>query len=187
MEFVEPIRDRKKIEAIKKQLSNSKRDSLLFILGINTAFRVGDLLSLQWNDLIDDKLKPFDHITLKETKTDKNNKVALTKGVKKAISEHVAQSFNGELDGYVFASRKGDKPIQRQQAWKIIKHAADVVGVKDIGTHSLRKTFAFHQYQSGTDITLLMDMLNHSSPSVTLRYIGITQDQKDRAVLALDL
>ncbi|WP_203246326.1 site-specific integrase [Sporosarcina beigongshangi] len=187
MEFVEPIRDRKKIEAMKRQLHKSKRDTLLFILGINTAFRVSDLLSLQYKDLIDDKLKPLDHVTLIETKTGKNNKVALTKGVKKAIVDYVEEAFKGDMNGYVFASRKGDKPIQRQQAWQIIKDAANVVGVKGIGTHSLRKTFGFHQYQAGTDITLLMDMLNHSSPAVTLRYIGITQDQKDRAVLALDL
>ncbi|WP_429822016.1 tyrosine-type recombinase/integrase [Domibacillus aminovorans] len=68
-----------------------------------------------------------------------------------------------------------------------MQEAAQQLGLKNIGTHSLRKTFAYHQYQAGTDIVLLQDMLNHSSPSVTLRYIGITQDEKDRAVKALDL
>lgn len=72
-------------------------------------------------------------------------------------------------------------------AWKIIKEAAEAVGVKDIGTHSLRKTWAYHSYKAGTDIVIIQDMLNHSSPAITLRYIGITQDEKDRAVLSLDL
>jgi hypothetical protein len=41
------------------------------------------------------------------------------------------------------------------------------------------QTFAYHAYRPGADITLLMRVLNHSAPSVTLRYIGITQDQVD--------
>jgi len=72
-------------------------------------------------------------------------------------------------------------------AWKIIKGAADAIGVKDIGTHSLRKTWAYHSYRAATDIIIIQDMLNHSSPGITLRYIGITQDEKDRSVLSLDL
>jgi len=54
-------------------------------------------------------------------------------------------------------------------------------------THSLRKTFGYHQIKRGTNITLLMNMFNHSSEIVTLRYIGITQDDMDAAVQALNL
>ena len=55
MEFVEPIRDRKKIDAMKKLFSDSPRDHLLFVIGINTAFRVSDLLSLKYCDVMDGK------------------------------------------------------------------------------------------------------------------------------------
>lgn len=192
MEFVEPIRDRKKIEAMKKLLNSSPRDHLLFLIGINTAFRVSDLLSLRYVDVIDDKGRVLEHFTLKETKTGKNNKVAMTKGVQKALKEYVANNYRGDMYEYLFKSRKRDKdgtsqPINRKSAWRIIQQAADQLGLKNIGSHSLRKTFAYHQYKMGTDIVLLQDMLNHSSPGVTLRYIGITQDEKDRAVKALDL
>ncbi|WML44078.1 site-specific integrase [Neobacillus sp. PS3-40] len=188
MEFVEPIRDRKKIDDIKKYLQSNKRDYLLFVLGINSALRVSDLLELKFEDLIDANLKPLDHIKLKETKTGKHNKIAISKGVKKAIVDYVKHYYKGQLSDYIFYSRKGNnQPIQRQMAWRLIKKAADVVGVKDIGSHSLRKTWAYHSYKAGTDIVIIQDMLNHSSPSVTLRYIGITQDEKDRAVLTLDL
>jgi integrase len=188
MEYVEPIRDRKKIDDIKKYMQGNKRDLLLFTLGINSALRVSDLLELKFIDLVDNNLKPLDHIKLKETKTGKHNKIAISKGVKKAIIDYCKHYYKGDLNDYVFYSRKGNnKPIQRAMAWRLIKKAADAVGVKDIGTHSLRKTWAYHSYKAGTDIVIIQDMLNHSSPSVTLRYIGITQDEKDRAVLTLDL
>lgn len=188
MEFVEPIRDRKKINDMKKYLQGNKRDFLLFTLGINSALRVSDLLELKFEDIIDEKLKPLDHIKLKETKTGKHNKIAISKSVKKAIINYIKEYYKGNLSYYVFYSRKGiNKPIQRAMAWKVIKGAADAVGVKDIGTHSLRKTWAYHSYKAGTDIVIIQDMLNHSSPAITLRYIGITQDEKDRAVLSLDL
>lgn len=188
MEFVEPIRDRKKINDMKKILSGNKRNYLFFVLGINSALRAGDLLELKFEDIIDVHMKPLDHIKLKETKTSKNNKIAVSKGVKKAIVDYCETYYKGNLSDYVFYSRKGNnRPINRQMAWKIVKAAADAVGVKDIGTHSLRKTWAYHSYKAGTDIVIIQDMLNHSSPSVTLRYIGITQDEKDRAVLSLDL
>ncbi|MEL3958162.1 site-specific integrase [Caldifermentibacillus hisashii] len=188
MEFVEPIRDRKKINDIKKYLQGNKRNLLFFTLGINSALRVSDLLGLKFGDIIDENLKPLDHIKLKETKTGKHNKIAVPKGVKKLIVEYIKDFYKGNLNDYVFYSRKGEnKPIQRAMAWKIIKEAAEAVGVKDIGTHSLRKTWAYHSYKAGTDIVIIQDMLNHSSPAITLRYIGITQDEKDRAVLSLDL
>ena len=55
-----------------------------------------------------------------------------------------------------------------------------------IGTHSLRKTFGYIQHQNGTSIELIQRMLNHSSPEITLAYIGITRDDMDEAILSMD-
>jgi integrase len=188
MEFVEPIRDRKKIEDMKRYLSSNKRDYLFFVLGINSALRVKDLLAFKFKDIVDANGKPLERIKLRDTKTNKHNSLPLTKKVKKAITEYYNTHYKGSMDDYVFYSRKGNnKPINRQMAWKIIKGTGEAVGVNDLGVHSLRKTWAYHSYKAGTDIVIIQDMLNHSSPAVTLRYIGITQDEKDRAVLGLDL
>lgn len=172
---------------MKKLLKDKPRDQLLFVIGINTAFRVSDLLELKYRDVMDEKQNLHTYFKLKETKTGKNNKVIMTKGVQKALKAYIKVNFNGDLDEYLFKSRKGNGPINRKSAWRIIGDTAEIVGLTDVGVHSLRKTFAYHQYKAGTDIVLLQDMLNHSSPSITLKYIGITQDEKDRAVLALDL
>jgi integrase len=190
MKFVEPIRDRDKINTIKKLLSaESPRDHLLFVMGINSALRVSDLLKLTYRDVIDEKGEPLDHLQLKESKTDKHNKLAIPKGVKKALKEYVGEFYQGNLDEYLFKSRKGEnQPISRKRAWSIIQKAAEEAGIRDsIGAHSLRKTWAYHSYKAGNDLTIIQDMLNHSSPKETLRYIGITQDEKDRAILSLDL
>lgn len=57
-----------------------------------------------------------------------------------------------------------------------MNHSAKSIGLREIGTHSMRKTFGYHYYKKTKDVALLMDLFNHSSQSVTLRYIGINQD-----------
>ena len=103
------------------------------------------------------------------------------------------------LSDYLFRSRKGDNiPITRQQAYRIINNAAEALGLVErnengviisgeIGTHTLRKTFGYHAFQNGTSLELLMDIFNHSSKSQTLRYIGITEEQKKDVYLQSNL
>ena len=57
----------------------------------------------------------------------------------------------------------------------------------EIGTHTLRKTFGYHAYQNGSSLELLMDIFNHSSKAQTLRYIGITEEQKKEVYLQSNL
>jgi integrase len=52
----------------------------------------------------------------------------------------------------------------------------------DIGTHTMRKTFGYHYYKATIDIAMLQDIFNHSAPSITKRYIGITQDEIDKSL-----
>ena len=85
-------------------------------------------------------------------------------------------------EDYLFPSRKGDKPITRVQAYRILNAVADKLGLEEIGTHTLRKTFGYHHYQQYKDVAVLQDIFNHSSPSITLRYIGITNDIVDSTI-----
>jgi site-specific recombinase XerD len=189
MMIVQPIRDKEKIEFMKKIfLSYSKRDHLLFILGINSGLRIGDILKIKVQDVIDEKNKPKHFYELKEQKTGKVKKILLGKNVQKAIEIYM-KDFKGNAENYLFFSKKGsNKPITRQHAWRIINNAARAVGIQDrIGTHTLRKTFGYHAYKSGSDIVLLQYIFNHSAPSTTLRYIGIVQDDIDQVIINLNL
>ncbi|WP_306010519.1 site-specific integrase [Bacillus sp. MMSF_3328] len=189
MEFVEPIKDPKKIQAMKTYLlGKNKRDYLLFVLGINSAVRINDLLQLTWGEVLKDNMKIRTHIELKEDKTDKNKKFVIGKQLHKAIEIYMKELGEIDLEDLIFKSRKKGYSLTRQQARRIIKEAAEMVGIEDrIGCHSLRKTFGYNAYTKGYDIAIIQKYLNHSSPSVTLRYIGIDQQQMDDMVLDLDL
>jgi len=85
---------------------------------------------------------------------------------------------------YLFQSQKGvNKPITRVQAYRILNEAATELGLAEIGTHTIRKTFGYWHYKKHNDIALLQKHFNHSSPSITLRYIGIDQDTMDQAMV----
>lgn len=190
MNTVEPIRDKEKIEAMKKVLkADNYRNYLLFVLGINTGLRISDLLTLKVQDVISNKGRVRDSITIRERKTGKERKFMINKASQKAIEGFPSEFRNTPPETFLFASKKGDNaPISRIQAWQVLNNAARTVGIKDsIGTHTLRKTFGYHAYQQGTDITLLQKVFNHSAPSITLRYIGITQDDIDQVYINLNL
>lgn len=187
MEFVQPIRDLKQIETIKKLLKQQNlRDYCLFVLGINSGLRISDLLKLRISDIIENN-KIKERISLREKKTNKFKDFPLSDKTKQAIKEYL-KTRNYTENEPLFISRKNKGFLLRGQAYKIINNVAQSVGIKEkIGTHTLRKTFGYHAYNNGYDITLIQKLFNHSSPSVTLRYIGITQDKLDDVYLSLDL
>ena len=190
MERVEPIRDTKKIDRMKKYLKEkSTRDYCLFVLGINSGLRISDLLSLQVKDVAEDNGKLKERITITEQKTGKTKDFPISDTASKAIKEQLDAMKSKEPTSYLFPSRKGGGAIQRYQAWRILNEAAKHSGLADdaIGTHTMRKTFGYHAYKKGMDITIIQKLLNHSSPSITLSYIGITRDDLDNVYLNLNL
>lgn len=189
MEFVQPIRDKGKIKRVKDLLkSKSLRDYALFTLGINSGLRISDLLNLKMSDVLTDKGKLKDRITIREKKTGKVKDFPIGPSAGKALREYLDRETVA-MNGYLFTSRKGNnKPISRVQAYRILNKACETAGLDvQIGTHTLRKTFGYHAYQEGKDITLIQKLFNHASPSVTLRYIGITQDDLDNVYMTLNL
>jgi integrase len=194
MEFVQPIREKKQIAAIKRHLRGNEygaRDVCLFTLGINSGLRVSDLLRLTVGDVVDDAGKALERITLRERKTGKGKNFPISATAARAIKDYLATREDAGTGEPLFLSRKsrgGTGHLQRAQAYKIINDAARAVGITEaIGTHTLRKTFGYHAYRDGKDITLIQKLLNHASPAVTLAYIGITQDELDDVYLSLNL
>ena len=187
MNNVEPIRDKKKLEKMKVFLHNNNlRDYALFVLGINSGLRVSDLLNLRVKDVFTEG-KVRDRIALHEKKTGKLKDFPIGTTAAKALKEYLAQRTPADEE-VLFPSRNGAGPLSRAQAWRIMNIAARVAGIKgEIGTHSMRKTFGYWAYKKGVDLSIIQQLLNHSSPAVTLRYIGITQDQLDQVYLDLAL
>ena len=174
---VEPIRNIKDINKIKQYLygKENKRDYCIFVVGINVGLRAGDLLSLKISDVTDGKTI-FDEVTIKEEKTGKARTFVLNKNAKEAIRTYLDTFKSVNLNAYLFKSRKGGH-LGVRTLHHIIKSTLKDLGIKgNYGTHTLRKTMAFHRYINNVPIETLQKMLNHSSSEITLRYIGITKE-----------
>jgi len=186
MMFVNPIKSEKKInEMIMRMTDEGKyREALLFIIGINTGLRISDILKLKWGDL------QRDFVVIKEQKTGKTRKIVWNQAVRDFVSEFFDQ-FSHDSNEYIFVSesnRNRGKIWSRQYVWKILNEYARAVGiVEPIGTHTLRKTFGYMLYKRGTPVEYIQKLLNHSSPQITLRYIGIEQQELDNLVANLNL
>lgn len=186
MNTVQPIRDRQKLEDLKEELKkNGTRDYMLFYTGINSGMRVSDIVKLTKDDIrnLDETMKQ--HITVTEKKTGKQKRFPLCNGL---LVEMEKYTRNMQVGEYLFKSRKGEnKPITTVQAYRIINRAAKRIKLEEIGTHTMRKTFGYWHYQQYKDIAMLQEIFNHSSPSVTLLYIGINQDNIDNSYMNFSL
>jgi len=178
---VDPIRKIKDIKAISNMTENNPRDHLLFIMGINNGLRAGDLVRLKVKDV--GYLKIGDTLTIKESKTGKNNILVINKTVYKALKNYL-DSQRPNNSSYLFASRKGNGHLQSQAISKLVKKWTSAINLKgNYGAHSLRKTWGYMQRtQHGVGFEIICKRYNHSSPAVTMRYLGI-EDKEVHGVL----
>ncbi|HEX3053058.1 MAG TPA: tyrosine-type recombinase/integrase [Aggregatilineaceae bacterium] len=195
MDFVEPIRDKKKIAQIKNLLRGQDRyrDLLLFVVGINTALRVSDLLQLRIGDFIDEHGQVVDRFWMREEKRGKRQEVVINESIQEALEQYrvVYPEVEKNLDNFVFFNtRTGEygKAIKRGWVWKFISTICQEVGLRgNFGTHSLRKTWGYHARMNGVDLTLIMHKLNHNDLSYTKRYLGITDEEMGEVMRRLNL
>ena len=183
----DPIRDKKQVKALSEYWlkRGNFRNYALVVLGICTALRISDLLRLSWDDVYDFEAEEFrKHVVIIERKTGKEKTIALNS---KAIAA-LRLCLPARRGVYIFANnRKDAAPISRVQAWRIIKAAAEAVQVTGrIACHSLRKTFGYLAWKNGVSPVMLMDIYNHSSFEVTKRYLGISQEDRDKVYLAAE-
>lgn len=205
----EPIKDVHDIARISEYLiSNGRyRDNMLFIVGINFGLRVSDLLQLKYYMLLDKDLSFRMTFPILEKKTRntrkvrKNRYITINDAVVEAVTMYLRfASENGiscRMDDYLFKSESNrgsnqNRPLTRMSVDRILKGIADEVGIKTrVSTHTLRKTFGYHQMvMSGNDprkLLLLQKMFGHSTSAQTLDYIGITSEEIEDAYLSLNL
>ena len=178
--LVEPIRNKKQVYAVEKYLSQkNKRNQLIFVLGINSGLRISDILNLNIGDV-----RNKSHIELHEKKTKKYKKFPINSKLRGLLKEFIKDRADEEP---LFLSQKKHR-LDRSQAYRMLNEACTAVGITaNIGNHSLRKTFGFHHYKQFKDVAMLQTIFNHATPAVTLRYIGISQDQIDNSYRLFEL
>ena len=146
---VDPIKSKREIQAVKNYLSGKNlRDYTIFVVGINSALRVSDVVKLKWEDVFCEVGELKKEIRLIEKKTSKQKVFPINQSMKKALLEYFEYADKPSDDKYIFKSRQGgNSHLSVKMDWK-----------------------------QGVPIETLMKILNHGSQSVTKRYIGITQE-----------
>lgn len=200
----EPIKKIEDINRISEYLISKKRyrDNMLFILGINFGLRVSDLRLLRFSDIINENLTFKDTFPVFEIKTrntrkrKKNRYITINNAVIQAVTLYLENTPNVKFDDYLFQNRAynsgENQPLTRKSVHCILKDIAKDLNLNiQMSTHTLRKTFCYHQMMmsgnSQRKLLLLQKMLNHSSPAQTLDYIGITDDEMYEAYKGLNL
>ena len=171
---VDPIKDKKHIQTIKKLLVDKPLDFALFTIGINTNLRASDLLSIKVHQVKD--LNPNDEIVLNEKKTKKPRRITLNKACTSAIQGLLASRKYQDKE-FLFTGQRGVLTVptvnQKVKSWC---RAINLKG--NFGGHTLRKSFGYHQRVSfGTDLPTLMEIFNHSTQKQTLTYLCVQPDE----------
>ena len=184
--LVEPIKSKEQLRKVEDYLAcRSLRNRLIFAFGINSGLRVSDILGLNIEDV-----KDKSYVEIKEKKTCKYKRFPLNNKLRKLIKEYLPLRKNQYSigDGDALFLGKKHKRLDRSQVYRFLNEACADVGIKvNVGTHTMRKSFGFHFYKQYNDVALLQKILNHSSPAITLRYIGIAQEEIDRAYKKFEL
>ena len=201
----EPIKNMDDIMRISEFLIRRRRwrDNMLFIVGINFGLRVSDLVQLRFSNLINDNLvfkttfPVFEKKTRNTRKQKKNRYITINTAVIEAVTLYLEHTPGVSLSHFLFRSqshngRDKNLPMTRCSVDRVLKGIADDCGLSiKMSTHTLRKTFAYHQMvMSNNDprkLLLLSKMLGHSSVGVTMEYIGITGDEIEEAYRNLNL
>lgn len=176
MNFVEPIRNADTLEAIEYHLKrDNERNYIMFMIGIHTGLRISDILKLKVSDIQNEA------INIREEKTKKQRHIKLHGKLKKALYEYIDDLAATD---YLIKSRVGNnKQLHRSSAYNVLKKLEKPFKLDNIGTHTMRKTFGYHYYKNTNNIAVLQRVFNHASPAVTLKYIGITQDDINAAIM----
>lgn len=175
MNTVDVIKNKKDIEKIKEVLKNGDyRNYLMFIIGINTGLRITQILSLKFSDLIDNENNILSNIYFNGIEYKIND------CIKVALRLYINNCGVKNRDTFIFKSKKGNNPIERTQAYRILKNACKEAGVNlNFGTHTLRKTFGYHFYKQYKDLRYLKKLFNHSSTNITMRYIDLDKNNNE--------
>lgn len=189
-----PIKRKEDLDAMASWLyRNADRKYLLgFILGINLGLRANELLELKHSDIFfptgeikyvsDDFTDTSDKMAVYQRKVHKRRGMYLNESCVKALNWYFpVKSPALYSDQYLFPSREGGH-IEVDTLRKVLKDAAKACGLKqNIGTHTLRKTFGYFHYQTNHDIVFLQRLFGHSSALITMRYIGIADEEEKKS------
>ena len=179
-----PVKNKEDIAKLSEYFKSANhRDYLLFLVGIYTANRISDLIDLKVSHFFKPDLKTIRrHLILTEKKRDKKKTILIVEELHTPLKEHL-KIYRLKYDDYLFFSFINRKRhIDRTMAWRILKRAAEHLGIEHFACHSLRKTFGYHFYKQYHDPFKLSKILCHSSVKTSMIYSGIDQEEIDNSL-----
>lgn len=151
----------------------NNRVATALILEANLGIRVSDIINLKLNDIVKDGERFRLDIT--EEKTEKKRTFTVPTELYNYIKQYC---IDNEIKSNERIFNITERTIQKQ-----LKIVCDYLGYDGISTHSFRKFFATNIYLNNNyNIVLVQELLQHSSPSITQRYIGIGSKELEEAI-----
>ena len=179
---MEPIRDLEAIAEIKSALSEKPRDLCLFTLGINTAYRASELLSIKFGQIA--HLEAGDSLSLMQSKTGQYRRTTLNGVAINVVRGWLDQHPRPEPDAPLFISQRTRRALTVSPFINMVKGWCREAGVQgNYGSHTLRKTWGYHQLRGNTKtpphlvLPLLMEAYGHATQQQTLEYLCIQSDE----------
>lgn len=183
----DPLRSLELIQRVMALLQDKPRNLCLFTLGINTAYRANELVSLKIKDV--KYLGIGDNLTRKQSKNQEYRQIALNGAGFRALQHWLSLHPDPRPEKALFISRKTRKAITVPYVSQMVKkwcHSAG--GNGNYSSHTLRKTWGYQQrVWKGTDLSLLVRAYGHSSEAQTLEYLGILPDEIRDIYLNMEL
>lgn len=178
---VEPIKDQEKLNILFRSVKNP-RNKLMLVIAYYACLRISDVLKIRKGDLKKWRLE------IKEQKTKKTKLVVVNQTFREFIDyllpmweQRILEKWKMELtdEDYVFISQKSKKyHMTREQAYRIISKEAKKAGINTkIGTHTMRKSAAYHAYLS-EGFAGAQEILNHTDLQETRRYLGLSEEYR---------
>ena len=193
----DPLKSHEDIEAIKDYfLANRQvRDYCLFVFGINSGLRCGDILNLNMEHVLLPNGDITDELKIIEQKTGKSKLIALNDSMKTALHvylselpEQYKQPKQPLFRSVKYSNKYKTYRLQRDSFYLILTKACKALNISaHIGTHTMRKTFGYHHYQKFHNIDMLQRLFNHATSFQTLTYIGISKSDIAHTALYLNL
>jgi len=187
----EPIRDPAKLESIRNTLKENAtpRDYLLFVLGVNTALRLRDLLSLRVCDVVDSRGRVRNVIPAAQPGKG-SARAVLNASCRDALRYYLEAGGTANQDTLLFAAGKASRPLGRTQVWRLVNNWCRAAGLAEghFGAHTLRKTWGYMALRHHSiPIGAIQAKFNHATPGVTRRYLGVEGEKVENVESRVNL
>lgn len=157
----------------------------MVLFGLRTGMRLGELLAVEWRDVDLERgmvsvRRSSVYGVVGSTKSKRERHIRLSN----SICEMLLQ--RSKRDGLLFKKENG-QPLDKYIARNAIHRICKRVGLRLIGFHVLRHSFASQLAMEGIPIPVIKDLLGHTSITTTMRYAHLSPSTLEDSISVLEL